>query len=462
MATTTRGIGYDAINWIYRSYNRAKPHMPDGPDAVIRHPEWTGRLLERLGRPDTSMYNVAVTGSKGKGSHAILTAAMLQRMGLRVGLFTGPHLVDFMERFRIDGEMMPEELFVEYVARLRPLVESFQLPPGQYFGPVGLLAVLAVQWFAAARTDVNVLELGRGARHDDVNQVHHVGAIVGPIFLEHQRELGATLAEVGFAKAGILTPDVRWAVTHPQSASVAEAFRVEAAGRLMTTLGADFRVVRAVPFGDGCRAEVETARGRTALLLPGIRGTGTPSYLVDNAAVSLVAAEQVMADLRPNERIPSEFDLRDLRLVGRLQVVHESPRVVVDGTIHGRSAELVRQFIHNWRAAGNQGRIGAVIGIPADKDGPGVVHTLARELDWLVVCSAHNPHLRFDERLAEAARSWLAEVTEAPFLEDALAAAMERLAADDLLLILGTQSLVGDAMQTFGVHTGSIWQRHGD
>lgn len=464
--SASRGIGYSSINWIYHSYNQAKALMSAGPDSVVRHPEWTSKLLHSLGNPDQSMYNVAVTGSKGKGSHAILTAAILQQMGLHVGLFTGPHLVDFMERFRVDGEVMLETEFISYVENLKQHVSDWQLPAGQYFGPVGLLAVIAVQWFRARQTDVNIFELGRGALHDDVNRVHHEGAIIAPIFLEHQRELGSTLAEVGYEKSGIVTANTRWAFSHPQSGVVEDTLhnafqQATTSSQGIFTLGLDFHVesVTSNEFGDV--ATISTRFNSTEVRLPQ-RSKDIPlaPYLVDNTAVALAAAQQIVRDIRPDWTAPPQIDLHSLNLPGRLQIIATAPTVIVDGTIHGRSAELVRVFLRAWRAAGHEGRVGACIGIPADKDGRGVVQTLAADLDWVVVCSAHNPHLKFDETLAQASSQWLADVTEEPYLEEALATAMERLGGrDDLLLILGTQSLVGDAMRMFAVDTRSIWRR---
>ncbi|MCL6627173.1 MAG: bifunctional folylpolyglutamate synthase/dihydrofolate synthase, partial [Alicyclobacillus shizuokensis] len=193
LETGQRYTTREAISLIYEWLNRARPLLPDGPDRVVRHPEWTGRLLAELGNPDAAAFNVAVTGSKGKGSNAILLAAILQCLGLRVGLFTSPHLIDFMERIRLGGQVMPEAVFVHWMTQVYDEARRLPVPPSQYIGPVGLLACVAALWFADEQTDVNVFELGRGALHDDVNQVRHEGALLTPVFLEHARELGPTL-----------------------------------------------------------------------------------------------------------------------------------------------------------------------------------------------------------------------------------------------------------------------------
>jgi dihydrofolate synthase / folylpolyglutamate synthase len=448
--------GTAAINWIYSSYNRAKPYISHGLDRDTRHPEWTGRLLDARGRPDAGMYNIAVTGSKGKGSHAILIAAMLQKMGFRVGLFTGPHLVNFMERFRLNGQIISEEAFVTYVDELKVIVEEWNLPANEYFGPVGLLAVVAAKWFADSDTDVNVFELGRGALHDDVNQIQHIGAVLTPVFLEHTKELGPTYADVGMEKSGVITHQTRWAFTHPQTATVQAILESRCApSQSLFTLGDDIKVKGSTISGRTCAIDVQTGFGEFQVLLP-----AAEYHLADNVAVALAVAQRAALDKHPHLSLPARLDMTDLSLPGRLQTVSEHPRVVVDGTIHGRSAVLVRNYVREFKRIGERrGRVGAIIGIPADKDGAGVLKTLADEVDYVVICKAHNPHLQFDATLETVAHGLYADVTGVQYLEDALLVAHQKLGSEDLLLVLGTQSLVGDAMRTFAVDTTSIWRK---
>lgn len=448
----------DAIGLAYRSYNHAKPNLPNLPDRDLRHPEWTRRLLDLVGSPDADAYNVHVTGSKGKGSHAIFLAGILQQLGLRVGLFTGPHLVDFMERFRVNGQVMPESVFVARMREVWQVAEPFSLPPGQYLGPVGLLAVVAALWFRAQSTDVNIYECGRGARHDDVNQIRHVGAVVSPIFLEHARELGPTEADVAWEKAGVITPDTRWVFSHrqPPAAHVALSTEVASGHAVIQQLGRDFHeALREGGSTDGTRLDVSGAGTKTVLWLP--KGL---DFLASNAAVTVAAAQQIWSELRPGTAFPAEIDLRDIRLPGRWSVVRESPLTVVDGTIHSQSAAYIARWLEDRRGRGYQGRVGCVLGLPVDKDEAGVLDILAPWLNWLVIARAHNPYLTFGDASQMLAHPGL-ETHTADYVEDAMQAADERLAAEDVLLILGTQSFVGDALRWFHVDTVSIWNQSG-
>ncbi|MCL6592361.1 MAG: bifunctional folylpolyglutamate synthase/dihydrofolate synthase [Alicyclobacillus sp.] len=439
----------DAIAWVYQSYNRAKPYLRPGYDRDIRHPEWTRRILDQLGAPDKTAVNVAVTGSKGKGTHAILMAGMLQQAGLRTGLFTGPHLVDFMERFRINGKLMPESVFIQYIQQVRAIADTLAVPRDQYLGPVGLLAVVAALWFQEQHTDVNVFELGRGALHDDVNQLMHQGAVLTPVFLEHRRELGPTLADVAREKAGVIQPEVRWLVSHTQSPEVWSAVRERAGhGVSVDRLGYEFSYDVA---GQTVHVQLGSVQGK--VWLPDTHG-----FLPANTAVAWVAAFRLWQSLRPGVPWPQTLDLRRLRFPGRLDVVRTQPWVVVDGAIHGASARYVRQWAEHWRAAGGRGCIGAVLGLPTDKDGAGVLRELSPLLDWLIVARARNPHLHFDDRWLHLARSCCRDVQAASEFAAAWSLASARLGRDDLLLVVGTQSFVGDALSCLQADSSTLWR----
>jgi dihydrofolate synthase/folylpolyglutamate synthase len=439
-------IARDAIALAYRSYNAYRARMGEfvGRDRDVRHPEWTRRLLERFGRPDAGVLNIAVTGSKGKGSHAILVAAMLQALGLRVGLFTGPHLVDFMERFRVDGEMMPEPVFIRLMEEVAAEADKLGVPPHQYIGPVGMLAVVAARWFREQRTDVNVFELGRGALHDDVNQIRHEAALVGPIFLEHAWELGPTSFDVACEKAGVIRAETRFVVSHPQMPLPAAVLRARAAAYGAELVWAPMEGAVPAPF-----AEPDDPEDPAAL---------RPPYLADNARAAWRMVQWVAWRLGIAERLQNfRFDLGCVRLPGRMQVVRRHPLTVVDGCIHARSAAHAVTVAVRMRQSGR--RIGLVLGIPADKDVAGVVQAFEGLADFVLLTRASNPHLHFDYRdVYRHGFAFPGGCLETSSVAEAVSEADGRLGPDDLLLLLGTQSFVGDVLRTFTVDTGSIWE----
>jgi len=449
-----------AISWIYKSYVEARDLTSGLADRDARHPEWTRRILDALGAPDRKSYNVAVTGSKGKGSHAILLASMLQKLGLRVGLFTSPHLVDFLERFRINGEQISQENFLTYVQRVQSVTDNFRLPHGQYYGPVGLLAAIAVQWFADNDTDVNIFELGRGALHDDVNQVTHQGAVITPIFEEHLAQLGPTFLDVCREKGGVLTADTEWVVTSSQQPVMLNLLQVTAAQ------GATCRVILPTPVTAQDARVSETGVTLTVTDMPMPSQPDKPTVIhvghnlapfLDNVKRAWCAVAQIMMRIRPACHLPAEIHLENVWLPGRMDIIDRIPLTMLDGTVHRDGAVRVR----TWMGARRQGTctsFGAVLCLPTDKDGAGVIDVLWDKLSFIVFCKASNPHLSFDESFATYARQKSVPTFVVSNLREALACAHKQLPEDAGLLLLGTQSFVGDVLCHYQVDMRNLWR----
>ncbi|MCL6490117.1 MAG: bifunctional folylpolyglutamate synthase/dihydrofolate synthase [Alicyclobacillus mali] len=449
----------EMIRWIFSSYSRVPRELRQGFDRDVRHPEWTRRLLDAMGRPDERVYNVAVTGSKGKGSHAILTAAILQQMGVRVGLFTSPHLIDFLERIRLQGMPIAEEDFVRVGGMVREAASALPVPEDQYIGPVGLVAAMAARWYEEQGVEAAVYELGRGARHDDVNQVVHRGAIIAPIFGEHLDRLGPSWEDVVIAKMGILTEHAAWA-----SLSLQPPLSRKVMAPFLTAFRAKGGEVYEV--GNDLEWSLDDARTRVQVRGPGfIADIQVDERLVpyaDNLAASAAAAHRVLRDLgRPAQDIA--VDLRGLVLIGRLQRVRREPDVVIDGAIHSLSAAYVRRFAEAWRARrGEGGRIHLVLSLPDDKDAEGVIRELGPIAHRILFTETTNPALHFTRDLVSLAAALGYAASREANPDDAIRSALGAASRDDLVLLVGTQSFVGDALRHFDVPTGPIWTRAGE
>ena len=161
----------------------------------------TTRALDlRLGHPHRRYRTIHIGGTNGKGSCAHTIAAMLQAAGLKVGLYTSPHLVDFRERIRVDGRMIEKEAVVHFIARERTFFEP--LHPSFF----ELTTALAFRHFADCAVDVAVVEVGLGGRLDCTNIIRPVFSLITNISLDHTALLGATRAQIAAEKAGIIKP----------------------------------------------------------------------------------------------------------------------------------------------------------------------------------------------------------------------------------------------------------------
>ena len=162
----------------------------------------TRTLDEHFGHPHSKYRTIHVAGTNGKGSVSSTLAAVLQSAGLRVGLYTSPHLVDFRERIRVNGEMIPEQRVVDFVEQERAFFEPL------YPSFFELTTALAFLYFAEQQVDVAVVEVGLGGRLDCTNIITPDLSIITNISFDHQQFLGDTLAKIAAEKAGIIKPGI--------------------------------------------------------------------------------------------------------------------------------------------------------------------------------------------------------------------------------------------------------------
>ena len=184
----------DALAWLYGTQTFG---MKLGLDN-------TQRLLAAAGNPQSRLRFLHVAGTNGKGSTCAMMDSILRAAGYRTGLYTSPHLVDFRERIRLDGAMIPEDAVAEGLTLLREAAESWEHAPTFF----ELATVLAAWWFAREGADYVVWETGMGGRLDATNAVTPMVSVITPIGMDHQNWLGNTLAQIAGEKAGIIKAGV--------------------------------------------------------------------------------------------------------------------------------------------------------------------------------------------------------------------------------------------------------------
>lgn len=161
-------------------------------------------LCKKLGDPQKKPRFVHVAGTNGKGTTCTLIASVLTAAGYRTGLYTSPYVLDFRERFRIDGEMIPEAELIEEVKRVSPVADELEAA-GDTVTEFEFITALAFDWFAQRDCDFVVLEVGLGGRFDATNIIDTPeAAAIASISLDHTAILGDTYAKIAFEKAGII------------------------------------------------------------------------------------------------------------------------------------------------------------------------------------------------------------------------------------------------------------------
>ena len=178
--------------------------------------ENTLRLMAHVGNPHEHLRAIHVAGTNGKGSTSHLIAAVLQASGLKVGLFTSPHLVDLRERIRINGIPVPEEEITAFIETNRAFLDATQ---PSFFET---MTALAFAYFVREQVDIAVVETGLGGRLDSTNVLTPILSVITNIGFDHTEFLGNTLPKIAREKAGIIKPGVPCVIgeTHPQTINV--------------------------------------------------------------------------------------------------------------------------------------------------------------------------------------------------------------------------------------------------
>lgn len=445
----------EAIAYLFHSRDQ-RTDTSRGLDEQKRDLSPTRDLLLATGLPSHDREYVVITGSKGKGSTAAITAKLLQHLGHRTGLVTGPHLRTWYERIRIDGEMIPPADFRRILSDLAPKIDTVQshLTGAQYISPQGILLLIALRWFNERQVAAAVIEVGRGGRFDDMSLVPNNVALFTPIILEHTQYMGNSLERIAWHKSGII-PYGGYAYSVAQDPEVMTVLTREA-----ETRDCEFFWFSTLDMGkylddtpDGVRFQLGRY-GECELSLMG-------HYQIPNATLAVQAAGNMHARLKGIAHGSSEYverikaGLRDVTWFGRCQRLQESPLVFVDGAINPLSA---KSFLASVRSR-LRGTVVIVAGVPQDRDYAGVYAVLTEQADALILtASTINPAIRFPSETdaLTAARAVHRDVTYLPALPDALQHAKERAGSDGTVLLSVAQPLVGEAMILYDVDTSRI------
>ncbi len=196
----------------------------------------TIKLCEALGNPQQQFKSIHIAGTNGKGSTSHMLASILQTAGYKTGLYTSPHLVDFRERIKIDGDYCSTKFVVAFTEKIKPLIEEIQ---PSFFE---ITVAMAFSYFAEQKVDIAVIEVGLGGRLDSTNIITPEVSVITNIGLDHTQFLGDTIPQIAGEKAGIIKKDIPCVISEytAETKSVFEA----AASNTTLTYASDLFTVR--------------------------------------------------------------------------------------------------------------------------------------------------------------------------------------------------------------------------
>jgi len=438
--------------------NLEKGMPPGNPNRVYRLDRMRS-LCAALDNPQDSFRTIHLAGSKGKGSTGAYIAAIMTSAGRRVGVYASPHLVDYRERFRIEGEEFPEELAFKTAAMLLERLPDIETGlPGQGGATTfELLTLFAFLLFRDAGCDTAVLETGLGGRLDATNVISRPEAVVfTPIEKEHTEILGNRLKDIAEEKAGIIKmiPGCP-AFSSPQHFAAMRVIRKKTQkNRLkLYEVSAEIRKISKLehprsPGDESVRFiwNIEWKNGDSDVIQLNMGG----KVQAENAALALLTGRNLVPEFHsgPDTQKPELSALADVSLPGRFQFLRYNPAVVLDGAHTPRSvAALAETFLHITRG-GNQPQPVLLFGSVEGKDHK----AMARKL-----CGGPRPFFReviistpgyfkpsSPGLVAESFRKTGADVTLIPDPGEAWKTVMERAGDTRPILITGSFFMAGE------------------
>lgn len=393
----------------------------------------TTNLLTKFGNPQVGQRYIHIAGTNGKGSAAAFIAAVLQQAGLKVGLYSSPHLVRFTERFQINNREMDQDTAVDLMEALH---EAFvQEEPPTFFEVTTAMALI---YFAREKTDLSILEVGMGGRLDATNVITPVVCGIASIGMEHREFLGNRLTDIAREKAGIIKPgvDVITSVSQPAVIDIVKAIALQKKAPLWR-VGNEirYRTTRKGFHYTGPHLRLEG-------LSLGLKG----AFQSRNAALALGIVERL---IQKGYAI-SAGDVRDglahTRWPGRMQVVSHAPLIIVDGA---HNPPAIRTLAASVRKGFTYERLILVIGVMADKDLYPVLKGIVPLADYTIYSRPVYARAAPPERLMATAAPLGKPGEIAATLPQALDRARKMADPRDMILVCGSLFTVGEALTYF-------------
>ncbi len=409
------------------------------------------RLTALAGNPQNRLRFIHVAGTNGKGSTCAMLEGIYRAAGLRVGLFTSPHLVSFAERIQVDRRLIAEGEVARLVEQMRSLLQrrDFRHASPPFFEVV---TVMAMQYFAGQGCDLVIWETGLGGRLDATNIVTPLAAVITNIQLDHQKWLGETLPEIAREKAGIIKPGI------PVLTTAADPAALEI---IAQTARARHAPLTVVPAGDAEIRDYEIGlsgehqRTNAALALAVARGLRECIPVPDAAIRAGLKGVQWAGRLQKMERAGGQIILLDgaHNPAGAQSLAAALPGMMPPGAAagpppKGGTPNSLAGMMPPGAAAA-EGRPALILGTMRDKDYAGICQILAPLAGKILLAPIGSARTADPELLAACCRAANPRAAVVPC--DNLAAAFARAVGDKFIVVTGSIHFIGEAMELLGL-----------
>lgn len=397
----------------------------------------TIRLCKELGDPQTKFRSIHVAGTNGKGSVSHMLAAILQTAGYKTGLYTSPHLKDFRERIKINGEMVGEQFVIDFTKKINPLIDEIE---PSFFE---ITVAMAFEYFARQKVDIAVIEVGLGGRLDSTNVITPGVSVITNIGYDHMNILGNTLEKIAGEKAGIIKQNIPVVIgeTLPETLPVFE--RIASEKKSPIHFASKQRQALSWKW-EKHELIVEVAEKNKTdhevyhLDLPGIYQTKNLLTVLETCSILeqqewKVNNEIIYTALRQVKKLTG--------LHGRWDIIHHSPDIVLDV---GHNEDGIRQILEQIEVTDHH-ELHIVIGMVKDKEVDKVLSLFPNTAHYYFT-QANIPRALDAESLKQKAASYGLKGNTFKDVSTALNEAKLKAKKNDLIIVCGSVFLIAEVI----------------
>jgi dihydrofolate synthase/folylpolyglutamate synthase len=401
-------------------------------------------LCKAAGDPQNKIKTIHVAGTNGKGSTSHMLAAIFQQCGYKTGLYTSPHLKDFRERIKVNGEFIEEKFVISFVEKMKNVSEN--IDPSFF----ELTVVMALQYFNEQKVDIAIIETGLGGRLDSTNIITPELSIITNIGYDHMNILGDTLEKIAFEKAGIIKNKIP--VVIGESIPETKDIFLEKAKQCSAEIifAEDLFKIRNVVLHNK-NLEVEVAE-----INPDSHRDQKEKYTLDlHGIYQKKNLLTVLAAINTLNKLGYKLEKENINtalatvkkltgLYGRWDVIHECPTVALD-VAHNEDG--IKQLLHQITLS-NYNRLHIVFGIVKDKDSNKILSLLPKEAIYYFT-KAQIPRALPEGELIKKAKAHNLNGEKYSEVNEALAAAIRDADKEDLIVVCGSVYLVGEVTMAY-------------
>lgn len=420
----------ETLNWLF---SQLPMYQREGQAAYKANLDNTIQLDEHFNHPHHHFKTIHVAGTNGKGSVSHMLASILQEAGYKTGLYTSPHLKDFRERIKINGEMIPEEYVIEFVEDNKTLFSDMQ---PSFFE---MTVAMAFKYFADQQVDIAVIEVGLGGRLDSTNIITPLVSVITNISFDHMALLGDTLEKIAGEKAGIIKPEIP-AIIGARDSDYDFVFEKKAA-ECHTSLqfaSENWQVERNADLSYNLVRKDNTTFNHLEPELKGLyQRKNIPAVL--EAVISLQNSGLEIKTEHIRNGIAKV--ITNTGLLGRWQQLGDKPYTICDT---GHNIDGITEIVAQLSTC-KFDELHFVIGMVNDKDIDSVLKVLPKNA-FYYFCKASIPRAMPEEILAEKARANGLHGNTYPTVAEAYAAALKTATRNDMIYIGGSTFIVAEVV----------------